>query len=280
MRSISGVAAALAALALSACGGSELSLEAQVANAATATRKTHTMRVAMTTTMPIPEAGIVTLSGSGAVDNRTSRARMTMKIPPVDGQDFGEITVVMDRLDLYMRIDVLQRLGGPGELKPWVKIDLQKLGKQEGFDFAALVQAGQNDPGQTLDYLRGAGSVEEVGEDTVRGIKTTHYRANVDLERAADQLSGRGAARARATIRRTVRTIGQKTMQMDVWIDSQSLVRRLRWSQPIPAAEDGAKQAVTTTLEMYDFDSDVQIGIPPQKDIMTIEQWLKISGGP
>ena len=39
----------------------------------------------------------------------------------------------------------------------------------------------QADPSQALEYLQGATDVQAVGDEDVRGVPTTHYKAVVDL---------------------------------------------------------------------------------------------------
>jgi hypothetical protein len=63
---------------------------------------------------------------------------------------------------------------------PWATIDLAALSEQAGFDLGALLGGG-GDPTATLDQLRGAGEVVEVGTEVVRGVETTRFHAVVDL---------------------------------------------------------------------------------------------------
>ena len=89
----------------------------------------------------------------------------------------------MDGHCVYLNSDAFNgRLPGG---RSWMRIDLAKAASQKGFDLAALGTNGPSqDPSQVLDYLRGAGRATKVGTETVRGIKTTHYRVTVDLQQA------------------------------------------------------------------------------------------------
>ena len=264
--------AAAVALSLTACGGDELSLEAQVAEAATKTSAATSMRVALTAQARHPEVGPTTMDGSGVVDAARNRVEMTMEMPPVQGQDLGAITVRGFGLDMYMKFDFLRKM--VPQAKPWVVIDLEKVGQQMGFDFAALMQAGQTDPTQQLEWLRGTGQIEEAGEEEVRGVETTHYRGVVDLEQAAERFEGPRAEAARRSIRQLVRLTGQKAIPMEVWIDDESLVRRMRWSQTLP--QGTAQSRMTMTMEMFDFGVPVSIARPPAGDVMTLEQLMTL----
>lgn len=264
--------AAALALSVSACGGDELSLEAQVAEAATKTSSVSSMRVAFDGQMRLPQVGPTSFEGTGVVDVKRKRVAMTMEMPPIQGQNLGEITVRAFDLDMYMKFDFLRRM--VPQAKPWVAIDLEKAGRQMGFDLGALMQAGQTDPAQQLEWLRGSGQMEEVGEEDVRGVDTTHYRGVVDLEKAAEQFRGPRADAARRSVRQLVRLTGQKTIPMDVWIDDDSLVRRMRWTQTLP--QGTAQTSMTMTMEVFDFGASVAIARPPARDVMTLEQLMTL----
>ena len=173
---------------------------------------------------------------------------------------------------MYMKFDFLRRT--VPQAKPWVVIDLEKVGRQMGFDLGALMQAGQPDPGQQLEWLRGSGQMEEVGDEDVRGVETTHYRGVVDLVKAAEQFRGPRADAARRSVRQLVRFTGHSTIPMEVWIDEDSLVRRMRWTQTLP--QGAAQSRMTMTMDVFDFGAPVAIARPPAQDVMTLEQLVTL----
>lgn len=90
-------------------------------------------------------------------------------------------------------------------------------------------------PSGSLGYLRSvADDVVRVGSDRVRGKRTTHYRATVDLGR-----------------------IGGPTRDftIEIWVDEDGLVRRYRY-HPLGSGE-------TFVWEFYDFGVAVDLVPPP-----------------
>ena len=65
------------------------------------------------------------------------------------------------------------------ELDP---VDLQNIADASGIDFGPLVQGSQADPSQYLLWLSALGpGVTKIGEEEIRGVPTSRYRAVVDL---------------------------------------------------------------------------------------------------
>ena len=70
--------------------------------------------------------------------------------------------------------------------KPWIKVDLNAVGKQAGIDLSQFTQLG-TDPSRMVDWLRTvSGDVTTVGTEKLDGVDTTHYRATVDLSKYPD----------------------------------------------------------------------------------------------
>jgi hypothetical protein len=90
-------------------------------------------------------------------------------------------------------------------------------------------------PGEYLDHLREAsGEPERVGEEDVRGVPTTRYHSTIDV---------------RTSMRRELEAAGWKALnierflegvegvrEIDVWIDSDGLVRRVVSNDRLPGA--------------------------------------------
>jgi hypothetical protein len=251
---------------VASCGGGDLSPRDALLEARTKTGEVKTYRVAMSGTTTAPGAGEIAFEGDGEFAG--GRGRMTM-----DMQQVGEIEIVMAGLVMYMRMELLRQQAP--ELKPWIEIDLRRVGEEIGVDFQALMQLSrQQDPTQSLQQLEAAGEVEEVGAEDVRGQETTHYKTTIDLERQAE-LVEQDNPEAAKSIRKTIQLTGQRRVPMDVWVDSDQLVRRLKWTQKTPAGE---QQATTTmTMELYDFGADIEIELPPRDQVMTFEELMELA---
>jgi hypothetical protein len=239
--------------------------QAPVAAAGEATEAAKSARASFTAVL---KGGVAdgTFTGEGAFNER--RSRMTMDLSGLGaGGAFGsgKLEVVFDRLVVYLRFPPEVVQGLPGALA-WLKVDLAKLGAQQGIDFEQLLQFNQSDPTEALAYLRAAGSdFRELGSEEVRSVGTTRYRGTIDLHKVAAQ----APAQARKSYERVIELSGQSTLPMDVWIDDEGLARRIRFEQQLP---NGA--ALKMTVELYDFGADVDVEVPPADQVTDLTELI------
>src|SRR6185295_13430904 len=139
----------------------------------------------------------------------------------IDPDDLKTELRLVDKT-LYMQMGVLQKQLPKG--KKWLELDAEKIGQSLGIDVSQLSQ--YNDPTKMLDYLRSSGKVEEVGSEDVRGVATKHYRATVDIAKAAENLAGAGKTSAKTGLDKLVRFLGDSKVPVDVYIGDDKLVRR------------------------------------------------------
>jgi hypothetical protein len=261
---------ALAALPL-ACGGESLSPQAAVAQAATKYEEAGSSRVSMSATTTGVPGGPFTFTAEGEFDRE--RGRMTMDMSELGeatgGAFAGELEMILDDLVMYMKFPeaITEQLPGG---KSWVRIDLREAGKEFGIDLEELMQVQQSDPSQSLQYLRGASDdFEEVGEEEVRGVETTHYRGTIDLHKAVEQLP----ENARESFERAIDLIGTDELPLDVWIDGDGMARRMKYEQPLPSA-GGEEGAMELTMEFFDFGVDVDVEPPPSDEVIDIKELI------
>src|SRR5947208_2403784 len=192
--------AVVLALVLAGCGGGGTNASNQqgqndqsnggpaqsaIAAAATKTSNAGSARVSFTATVNAPGQKVVSFDGNGSLDYRTKRGKLTYDISKLIGTTGlsggnGRAEVIIEDQIIYMKFPLLtQQIPGG---KDWIKLDLQKLSKAQGFNLGSLAQLSQSDPTQALQYLRAASSdVQTVGKEQVRGVETTHYKLTVDL---------------------------------------------------------------------------------------------------
>lgn len=147
------------------------------------------------------------------------------------------------------------------------------------------------DPSQQLAYLKGVSdSVEELGEEEVRGESTTHYRAEVDLERAAEQQG----PEARRAYEQMAQQIGTSTLPVDVWLDGDGLIRRFEMTMNVPLPPQGAPSngaqptvsqgetegRITIVEELYDFGVPVNVEPPPEDQITDMSELMNAQQAP
>jgi len=92
-----------------------------------------------------------------------------------------------------------------------------------------------------LAELRRASTVEELGEETIFGVATKKYRAEID---------------------------GDQPYVATAWIDGSNLIRRLE-----VVAEQGPAP-FTMTMEFADFGEPVDAQRPPAEDVQELEDLL------
>lgn len=238
-------------------------LKDTLAAAASATRSAGTVR--LTTEMTESSSqGTMILHGSGMFRLRPpieGSMRVTADLPvsntsfTVDERLIGPV--------LYMRSRELAA-EIPVPTKPWIKLDFEKMGKREGIDFGALMNAQGSNPAQSLAYLQAAsGGVQDLGTDTVDGVSTTHYHATVDPRKAMTNVIRMAPASQRASLRSTYRHLfaltGALSYPVDAWVDAAGRVRRVRVTMSLPSNSE----PVTMTTGFSDFGAPVHVLAPP-----------------
>jgi hypothetical protein len=235
-----------------------------IAESAAATADAGTARTAYTMRMTglAGASGGVTATGTGAVDfaSRSTELQLHMTVPQA-----GMTVDMSERMVgtmLYMHSPLLSGATG----KPWIKLDLQKLGKSAGLDMNSAMSTGGSDPTQMLAYLNAASdSIDRVGTEAVRGTQTTHYHVVVDLLKIANTVPAAKQAAVRRTFRREVELVGTHTIPIDVWIDSQGLVRREHVDISMHPATVTVPVEMEMTIDFFDFGAPVHVVPPPAR---------------
>ncbi len=192
---------------------------------------------------------------SGLGDEGSMHVEMVMT-GPAEMKAQGDSTYGADGNEMHLTMQMASMPGGDLEM---VLVD----------DKAYMSMPGVNEPGQffeidksnpafgSLDdglspadsfaaFDAGLKTVEEVGNETIGGEPTTHYKLQVD---AAKALEASGQA--------TVAGLPD-TLEYDVWLDSEDHMRRLTYELV------GTK----LTMDMTDWGKDVQIAAPAPADIV------------
>lgn len=143
--------------------------------------------------------------------------------------------------------------------------------------------------GETGAFLEAAGEPEIVGREDVRGVEATRVRFQVSLldlvgealgmEPDDGETSGAGAFDDTASdpfAEGLDQIFGflDAGFEVEVWIDDESLVRRLSFDLASMfaglAGEDAGAEMPSSlvTLEFYDFDADIRVEAPPPETIV------------
>lgn len=261
-------AAALMVLALftAACGKDG---EQVLAAAGETTAEAGTSRLAMTvsaesaepsTGSSVPAAAPLQMEVEGLIDYETGHGIMTMDMGAlgIPGAPEGDAEMRMLGSVVYMKLPG-NELGN----RPWIKFDLEAMAEAGGAPVPGLNPAS-NDPRGVLDALRGvSGDVEDLGEDSVRGVATTHYRANVDLSKAEEAVP---EAR-RKDFAAFSEQLGIETLPIEVWVDEEGRARRFAYEVDTPATAQAPASQVELIVDLYDFGVKVDVEAPPESEV-------------
>jgi hypothetical protein len=213
----------------------------------------------------------LSFAGDGVADFAGKKFELTLNLPASAGIGSGTIEERVIGQNFYIKLPAAA-LGATGG-KPWVQFNASELGASSttGLNFTG------EDPTQLLATLRGVSdSITKVGTTQVRGVDTTHYRAQVDLAKAV-QASGADASK----LQEFTKTLGSNTIPEDVYLDKDGLPRRfsVTVSPVIPSTSAGASASTATftvTVDLYDFGTTDTSGIvvPPASELGSLPTGL------
>jgi hypothetical protein len=244
----------LLVLPLAACGGtSDVTSLDPIAQAASKTTNVAGAHFQMNGRITAPGESTFAFSGPGEIADHGRVLHMKMAMPQallgLKGNGNSEFEVVAAGDSYFLRGAVFDQFAHG----KWILVK----SNDSNFDL------GQSDPARMLQYLRATSDVTDVGKDTVRGVSTTHYSARLQIDKVADRVSA-DAARA---LRQMTKTLGTKEIPMDVWVDADGLVRRVKldW-HPKDAS-------FLMTLDLFDF-GDVHIDVPSKSNAVDFSNLL------
>jgi hypothetical protein len=248
-----------AAVAVAGCGASQIA--DPVARAAASTLSTSGYK--MSAVMTVNGAGSpVTASLTGAIDTATNSGTMTID-ESVDGQTV-HAPVIFSGLNFWMKASAIAGAAARTGSKTWIYVD---MGKALGAVGASSLPSTTN-PSQFLDYLNTVGAKPtRVGPVSINGVKTTEYRAVIDLDRYAQQYHV-----AATTISSLESALGGHSMPVEAWIDGQNRVRRIHIA--FPECVEGSKLQFSMTMGIYGFGTQPQAQIPSRSAVYNLTPLL------
>jgi hypothetical protein len=197
-----------------------------------------------------------TVEFDGVVDMASGFASVDLEVPGA-----GTMQSIVQGTTMYLSIPEAgrQELGVD---TPWVSMDLERAGEAATGITGAFDSS--SDPTEGLAALRGVAKdgVRELGTETVRGVETTRYEADVDLQKA---LAEAGEITDPETFERFAEEMGSGDIHYDVWVDESGVVRRLMYRMPMPT---GVRARFT--MELYDFGEAELPDIPAPGDVTDI----------
>lgn len=233
----------------------------RVAYRETAAEQTARTSFEMTMTGPSADPGgadrsdsmTMTVTGEGAVDFSGEASIFSLQMA---GMGEMEVRQVGDVVYTKMPEAFAAQMSGG---KPWVALDAEEVYGRSGGGLGGMRGGAASDPARQLEYLRGVSdSVEKVGTDTVRGVRTTRYKATINAQELAAGLDGE----AREKYEGTLRQAGMEEMPVEIWLDDQNRVRRYAMDVETDAPQ-GDGMRIEVLAEYYDFGAAVDVQAPP-----------------
>lgn len=193
---------------------------------------------------------------------RALRMSLSATVP---GGSATQVEEILLDGDLYMKMPELTAQSGG---KPWIRISLSKMGKAAGVNMGALMdESSQTDPATNMKMLTASKDAHKIGAQTINGVSTTHYAGTYSMRAAMAKLP----AEKQAAMKKAMDTSGIDKMHYDVWVDGQSLPRKL-----MIATAAGATTQMTMTMTYTDFNKPASIKRPPADQVT---DWDKLMAG-
>ena len=285
--------AALTALVLAGCtagpGAPELDDLAQVADASASA---DTASFELTLEQEFGSQSF-SLSADGAFDTANDRARLSLDLSsiaelfssfgaafgakPDDLEELGapekwKLEAIQDGTRFYVSSPLFESALPAG--KTWISGDLEKIGRQHGVDIGQVGAFGKSDPRDMLDVLRGAsGDLEKIGDDEIRGVSTTHYRTTLDADELGEQLANTEAKGLADGFADTIESAGLKEVPIDVWVDEDSLLRRL--AMTLELEQLGSKAESSFSMDLFDYGKPVDVAPPAAAEVADVAELQK-----
>ncbi len=283
-------AAILAALAsvgsvlvASGCASSSSSSNTSDRVTLAALRSTSVSGYRMTMNMRINSPGLpagLTTTGNGTFDVRDKAGALSLtmdlgKNPQVTQALGGSTLRIQEILKwpvIYMKLPAALARNLPGAAgKPWLKIDVAKAATAAGVPGLASLanNPAASDPSQMLQYLRAvSGDISQLGKEQVGGIATTHYSATIELGKVPSALPEASRAAVRQSVGTLAKMLGKTTLPVEVWIDNQNLVRRMRMSYGLSSS--GNRATIEMTLEIPEYGPQPAPPLPPASQVTDV----------
>ncbi|MGC1281346.1 MAG: hypothetical protein WA895_00320, partial [Streptosporangiaceae bacterium] len=217
----------------------------------------QTAKISMTMTTQMQSMS-VSYTATGEYDFVHSRGMISMQNPTAMTEIFIPPTA-------YIKLP-----SGNGTMpdgKSWIALG---TGTSDGLDSSLFGPFGGTDPADLLASLTAvSASVTSLGPATIRGVKVTGFRVDIDPAKAA----ARVPSRERAGFREFTSSLGRGPIPVDVWVDSQNLVRRVKLSLHLPDGEGAsAKTQMVEVTDFYDFGVPVRVSPPPASQTASMSQ--------
>ncbi|MGW5444370.1 DUF1396 domain-containing protein [Streptomyces asiaticus] len=211
-----------------------------------------------------PEDGRI--EGEAAMSTKPLAVSMKMRAV---GQG-ADAAVEIRMLDGAMYLDGGKEAAAGLDGKTWLKLDLGALGEKAAGTVAggSLSRQADKNPAEESAFLSGADDVKRVGEETIDGVRTTHYRGTIGLGQMRASLKDEDAAtrERREKNLKAYEGMGIDRLSMDMWIDQDGHTKRFR------VRGEGDKGPLDMTITFSALNEPVTVKAPPANRTMDLSE--------
>jgi len=224
-----------------------------VAAAAERTVEVPGMRIDLTMTMSTEAQSPVIITGNGAYSGETNLAEVVYEATSTQGEPL-RFDAILGESAWYFRYP--QLVGQMPEGKEWMKL--------EGFPGQEDMGAAGMSPDESLQMLRGAGTVQRLGRARIGHVRTARYRVTQTPAEIVETLRSEGKDELAEQFERVSAQIAG-SVRSEVFIAQDGILRRMRTT--LTATSNG--QAVTTSMRMdfSDFGIEPDIHVPDDSQV-------------
>ncbi|MEV0320014.1 hypothetical protein ACIBKX_12910 [Streptomyces sp. NPDC050658] len=152
--------------------------------------------------------------------------------------------------------------------KHWIEYDYATLAEMGGAAGDAFKDQMQNTtPNQSVKMLLASGDVKRVGEETVRGTKTTHYSGEVDVADFTGKNSDLDAGQL-AELKKQFEQAGMSTETIDIWVNEDDLLVKKTEKANMKTG------AFSQTVYYSDYGTPVDVQKPPASDTLSFKDLM------
>lgn len=222
----------------------------------------------------------ITATGTGSFQTGKRAGSLTLamnfaaipEIANVLGSSTLQMQEVLDGSTIYLKLPSAFVAKNSSLTKPWVRVDIGQAVSARGFSGLGSLfdNPTSADPGQMLQYLRGiSGQVTRVGSESIDGVQTTGYRAQIDFARVPDAAPAASRAAVRRAISSLERLTGARVMPVTVWIDGRHLVRRMEFALNV-TLPGGQSLTESFGLDVTDYGPQPAPVLPPAGQVQDL----------
>jgi hypothetical protein len=199
---------------------------------------------------PAAAAQTLTMHGSGLFDFAKQVGSLDLTVPT------GNLDEVLTPGTVYLR-----RSATPGTARTravpasaWTSMATAQATDGD------LISGGATEPSLVFALLGGVQpGVQEVGQDTVRGVPVVHYQGTLDLKQAATA----APAAEKQPLANAARAFTTTKVPFDAYLDAQGRLRRfVATFSFVESAPTKPVAQITSATELYGFGTPVTIATP------------------